>query len=139
MSEEWVGQAIAHWPTLALAVFVFVAIYHGARAMATTFDTVAKALGPLGRRWQARGLVSRAEVDDLIGRVEYLDRQVKALRTRDECYFAYTLHDQDWHTRNELLARERGWVLERHITFLEFRYKWMRDRHLEDEDDLWQL
>lgn len=139
MTGEWASLLVEHWPTLTFTIALVVGIYYLVKAIALTFDAVGDALGPLGKLWRSRRTISRAESDDMRGRIEYLDRQVRALRYRDECYFAYTLHDHDWHVRNELLARERGVVLERHVTFLEFRDKWMRDRQLDTEDiQIWQ-
>ncbi|OMC55356.1 hypothetical protein A5747_13250 [Mycobacterium sp. IS-836] len=139
MTGEWARLLTEHWPTLTLTIAVLIGIYYVVRTLALTFDAVADALGPLGKIWRARRTISQAESTDLRRRVEYLDSQVRALRYRDECYFAYTLMDHDWHVRNELLAREHGLVLERHVTFLEFRDKWMRDHQLENEDiKIWQ-
>jgi hypothetical protein len=119
-------------------VFVFVAVYHGVRALALTFDTVAKALGPLGKRWRGRRTISQSESDDMRRRIEYLDRRVETLLYRDQCYFAFVLEDAHWHQRHALLAIQRGWDLEPHPNFLEFRDRWLRERGLDKELEIWK-
>lgn len=111
---EWLGLLMAHWPTVGLFATILVGVYLAARY------------------WSA------AEMRDMRRRIEYLDDQVRALRLRDEAYFAYILYAEAYHQRLSLAAVSRGCAIERRLTFLEFRDKWMKDRGLEDEkDEIW--
>lgn len=87
----------------------------------------------------ARYLYS-SEMRDMRRRIDYLDEQVLAMRYRDRCYFEFVLLDENYHNRVEVIAAQSGYLLEPHISFLEFRDRWMRDRGLADEqDDIWRL
>lgn len=80
-----------------------------------------------------------AEMRDMRRRIDYLDDQIRALRYRDECYFAYILEDQEYHNRVELIALQAGYRLEKHPSFLVFRDGWMKDRDLKDEEEeIWK-
>lgn len=108
-----------------------------ARFLALTIDSVGDMLGPVGKFWRMRRTISQAEAQDMRQRILYLDEQVRALRFRDECYFAYMVYDQEYHRKAELTAAEFGWILDKHVTFLEFRQRWVKDRNLQNEASLW--
>lgn len=137
MGEEWVGYVATHWPALALVVALLYVVYHIVKAAALTFEAFGKALGPIGQMWQAKRTISQAESEDMRKRLQYLAEQVRALRHRDACYFAFCLYDEEYHRRQELIAAAKGWVLEAHVGFLEFSEKWMRERGIEKELDIW--
>lgn len=137
MGAEVSNLVAANWPTLTAFAALLIGVYWCVRFLAMTFDAFADALGPLGKYWRARRLISQTEADDMRRRLQYLAEQVRALRHRDECYFAYTLYEQEWHRTQELIAITNGWQLEPHIGFLEFSEKWMRDRNIDKELDLW--
>lgn len=125
-------------PQLAVWVAALVAIYFIVKSLALTFDAVASALGPVGKWFLARRAITSAESVSLRQQIVNLDRTVRALQYRDACYFAYVLKDQEWHQEFELFAAQQGWKLvPRHQTFLEFRDKWVKDRGLEKEFELW--
>lgn len=126
-----------HWPELLLAVVFAFGVAMFARFLALTFESVGRALGPLGRYWRARRSISQAESDDMRRQIITLDRRVRALLYRDECYFAYMMTDAEWHHRQELKAAALGWVLDPHVSFLQFRDKWMRERGLDKEIEIW--
>lgn len=126
-----------HWPELLLAnVFLFGVVMF-ARFLALTFDSCYRMLGPLGRYWRNRRSISQAESDDMRRQIIALDKRVRALLYRDECYFAYTLYDQEYHHRQQLKAAACGCDLEPHVPFLLFRDKWVRERGLEQELEIW--
>lgn len=125
-------------PQLALVAAALIAIYLIVKALVLTFDSVASALGPVGRWFIARRAITSAESVALRKQIVALDKTVRALQYRDACYFAYVLKDQEWHQEFELFAASQGWKLvPRHQTFLEFRDKWVKDRGLEKEFELW--
>lgn len=133
---DWIHLLSAHWPDLTAVAVLCYFLYIVTRALAGISDTFSKVLGPLGAWWRNRRVISNSVLDDLSARVTYLDTQVKVLRYRDECYFAYMLTDQEWHRKHELLAAENGWNFDRHITFLEFRERWLKERGLTDDKEL---
>lgn len=135
--KELAGLVMEHWPTLAVAAAFVFAIYYIVRGLALTFDAIGDALGPIGKIWRTRRTISQGESDDMRKRLQYLAEQVRALRHRDACYFAFCLYDEEYHRRQELLAASKGWVLESHVGFLEFSEKWMRERGIEKELDIW--
>lgn len=137
MGEEWVRFVAEHWPTLALVAGLLYVIYHIVKAAALTFEAVGKALGPLGRMWHAKRTISQAEADDMRRQLQYLAEQVRGLRHRDECQYAYTQYDTAWHRKHELLALSNGWVLPPHVNFWEFSEKWYKDHGIEHEIDIW--
>lgn len=112
---EWLSLLMEHWPTVGLIVTLLIGVFLVARYL--------------------RG----AEVRDMRDRVDYLDGQVRALRYRDQCYFEYTLYIEECHRRAMLLAASKGCTFERHMSFLEFRDRWMLERGLQDEqEEIWQ-
>lgn len=137
MTPEWATLISAHWPTLTLIAAFLVGIYFIVKALALTFDAVGDALGPIGRAWRARRTISQAEADDMRQRLQYLAEQVRKLRWRDECYFSFCILDAEWHKKHELLAITHGWGLAPHVSFWEFSEKWMSDRGINKETDVW--
>lgn len=136
---EGLDVVVTHWPVIGMVGAVLFCAYLGTRTLALTVDWIGDALGPLGKFWRSRRTISRAEIDDLQRRITYLDSQVRALRYRDEVYAAFTLLDQQYHHRLELLAVENGWKIDRHVSFLEFRDRWMKDHGLDSEAlEIWQ-
>lgn len=138
MDAEWANLLAAHWPSVTLVAALLFGISTCVRFLALTSESFSRALGPIGKFIRTRRALSKAEADLLRRQVLALDGRVRSLLYRDECYFAYMLADQEWHHRQELLAAAQGWALERHMPFLEFRDKWMRERGLEKEIELWR-
>lgn len=138
MEADWARLLSENWPTLTLVAALLFGVYVCVRFLVLTFDSVSSALGPVGKFIRSRRAISKAEADGLRRQVGYLDGQVRSLLYRDECYFAYMLADQEWHHRHELLAAANGWTFEPHLPFLAFRDRWMRERGLEKELELWR-
>ncbi len=138
MEADWARLLSENWPTLTLVAALLFGLYMCVRFLVLTFESVSSALGPVGKFIRARRALSMAEADDLRRQVVSLDGRIRSLLYRDECYFAYMLSDQEWHHRHELKAAAHGWSFERHVPFLEFRDRWMRDRGLEKELELWR-
>lgn len=135
MDADWGRLFIEHWPTPAVVLAALFIVYHVVRFLALTFGW---GMGALGTFWRTRRSITDGEIIDLKKRVTYLDGQVASLRYRDECYFAYMLSDQEWHRKHELKAAAQGWTFDRHITFLEFRDQWMKDKKFQGrEHDFW--
>lgn len=112
---EILGHLAERWPTGAAVAALLVGVYL------------------LARYWAS------AEMRDMRERVDYLDEQVRALRYRDQAYFEYILYDEEYHRKLELIAIRAGYTIERHISFLEFRDAWMKERGLtEEQDSIWQ-
>lgn len=137
MNPELARLVSEHWPTMTLVIAFLVGVYFIVKALALTFDAVGDALGPIGKAWRARRTISQAEADDMRGQLKYLAEQVRALRKRDECHFAYIIYDHEYHHKQELLAITNGWVLQPHVSFFDFKDKWLRDRGIDPEVDLW--
>lgn len=131
MGAEWARLLAEHWPVLSLAALLLFGVYMCVRFVALAFRD---SLGPIGEYFRTRRAITAADRDDMIARIKYMDEQVRALRYRDECYFAYMLVDQEWHRKHELMAAQFGWAFDPHITFLEFRDAWMKARGLTNED-----
>lgn len=111
----WLELVAQHWPTAGLCLAVILGMFLFAR------------------------YIRAIEMQDMRARIDYLDKQVRALRYRDECYMGFISIDQEWHYRATLQAAAEGRILERHISFLEYRDQWLRDRGLEQEqEELWQ-
>ena len=128
---------VEHWPTLSLvAVFMF-GVYVILRFLALASESAAQALGPVGKFFRDRRAISQAESDDMRRQIVALDKRVRALLYRDECYFSYMVSDAEWHRRHELLAAAKGWEFEPHTSFLKFRDVWMQDRGLDKDDEIW--
>ncbi|NGX06464.1 hypothetical protein UI24_04615 [Mycobacteroides franklinii] len=138
MEADWARLLSENWPTLSLAAVFIFGVYMCVRFLALTSESFSKALGPVGKFIRARRALSKADADLLRDQVVALDTRIRSLLYRDECYFAYMLADQEWHHRHELLAAANGWTFERHLPFLVFRDKWMRERGLEKELELWR-
>lgn len=126
-----------HWP----GMMVFAALLFGVllcvRFLALTSESVSRALGPVGKFFRDRRAINKAESNDMRRQIITLDRRVRALLYRDECYFAYMVVDAEWHRRHELNAIANGWEPEPHVPFLKFRDQWMRERGLEKDSDIW--
>ncbi|AXH67837.1 hypothetical protein J4T99_gp031 [Mycobacterium phage Bromden] len=131
LTEQWPG-----WFLLIIAALF--GVYLVVRFLSLTFESVGRALGPVGKFFRRRRAITHAEADDMRKRIAYLDERVTTMLYRDQCYFAYVLADTEWHRRHELKAAALGWVFEPHISFLEFRDKWMRERGLDKELDIWK-
>ena len=121
---EHLQLVLDHWPWL----IWLVAAYFIVGCLSLTFEKVEQALGPLGRFWRMRGGRADAEIKELRRQVDFLSRRVEVLTNRDECYFSYLLWDTEYHRRQELLAAQIGFAMERHKTFLEFRDEWIATR-----------
>ncbi|UVK63417.1 membrane protein [Mycobacterium phage Aegeus] len=135
---ELLSSHLGHWPLVACLAALLLLIWLCVRFLALTSESFSKALGPIGKFIRARRALTKAEADILKRQVIHLDGRVRSLLYRDECYFAYMLSDQEWHHRYELKAAAHGWSYERHVPFLEFRDRWMRERGLEKELELWR-
>ncbi|WP_124712903.1 hypothetical protein [Mycolicibacterium nivoides] len=135
---EWIGVLVTNWPELAVIASLVFGVYMIVRFLAGTFESFSRALGPVGRFLRAQRAINKAESDDMRKRIAYLDERVTRLLYRDQCYFAYVLADTEWHRRHELKAAALGWVFEPHVSFLEFRDRWMRERGLDKELDIWK-
>ncbi|SHT52592.1 Uncharacterised protein [Mycobacteroides abscessus subsp. abscessus] len=129
---------VEQWPAALPWIGLLIVVYLVTKFAVLTFESVARALGPVGRWFTARRAITSAESDFLRKQIVALDKTVKALQYRDACYFAYVLKDQEWHQDFELFAASQGWNhIPRHQTFIEFRDKWVKDRGLEKEFELW--
>lgn len=129
------GQIQEQFPAIGAVILLAMAVYFIVRTIALTFGD---ALGAVGNFFRDRRAITHSEADDMRKRLKYLDDRVEKLLYRDQCYFAYVLADQEYHHRQKLIAIELGWVLEPHVPFLEFRDRWMRDRGLEKELEMWK-
>lgn len=126
---------LADWPTVSLLLVGLFATYHGVRLLSLTFGW---GMGALGTYWRTRRAISNAEADDMRRQIVALNGRVETLFWRDQCYFAYILADQAWHHRVELDAAARGLAVEPHQPFMEFRDRWMVDRGLDHELEIWK-
>lgn len=134
---DWTVMLTTNWPTIALLASLAFGIFVIVRFLAATFESVGDALGPVGKWFQARRAINKAESDDMRRQIVALDKRVRALLYRDECYFAYMVVDAEWHRKHELRAIAEGWDWEPHVPFLRFRDEWMRIRGLEKETEIW--
>ncbi|OYN81884.1 hypothetical protein [Mycolicibacterium sphagni] len=136
---DWTVMLTTNFPTIALIATLAFGVFMIVRFLAGTLESMGGVAGKLGTWLRSRRAINKAESDDMRKRISYLDGQVRALRYRDECYFAYMMTDADWHHDFELVARAKGWApdIKQHISFLEFRDNWMRQRGLEKEFVLW--
>lgn len=142
------------WLIAAATVF-----YTIVRQASETWPVIAKALGPLGRRWtasrerrhrEANALESLRETlaeqhqeltelkrehhsdawnADLKRQVEALDKAVTELRRRNQIVDAYLVYDEAWH-RTELLSHGTdGYVPTPHKSYLQFEQEWLAAKH----------
>lgn len=114
MTLELLRVLMENWPTVGLIATLLIGMYLIVRQF------------------------SAAEMKDMRRRVDYLEGRVETLSYQAECYFSYWLVDQEWHIRQEFIARERGYILEKHTSFLDYRDRWMKDRGLDKELEIWK-
>ena len=135
--SEFFNALWEHWPGIGLFAVMLFGLLLCIRFLALASEEVAKALGPVGVFFRNRRAISQAEFDDMRRRIVNLDKRVKALTMRDECYFSFMLADAEWHRRHELLAAAKGWEFEPHVPFLVFRERWARERGIDEDVDIW--
>lgn len=141
MAPEDIAKIVANNPTLLTILGILLIAGYVLKIVAQASDTVAKLLGPLGKRWREQGnrtvrkaAVRRAEdnevIRDLKARVEYFVGQVEELKKhgRDreveyEMKDDYLTYDAQWHADNNIHAAANGYEFPppQHMTFKEFR------------------
>lgn len=119
---------IPHWISVMLIIAVVgtyvLSRFEGSRYL----PVIGKAVSALFDVRSRRDNEVDADLADLRRQVEFLEFQLQELRVRDEMYWAWILQDQEWHRRYEFTAAERGWATIPHISFMEFRDRWMAQR-----------
>lgn len=130
------GQIQEQFPAIGAVILLIIAAYFIVRFVSLTFGD---ALGAVGKFFRDRRAITHSEADDMRRRLRYLDERVETLLRRDQVYFSYVLHDQEWHLRDQLRAAAEGRVTEPHLPFIEYRDAWARERGLEKElADAWR-
>lgn len=137
MEDRLFNFLVEHWPSFPLVLAFIFGCYLVLKFVALASESAANALGPVGEYFRSRRSASKAELDDMRKRLAVLERRGKAMLLRDECYFAYMLSDAEWHRKYELIAVSKGWEIQPHKSFLQFREEWMRGRGVASEVDLW--
>ena len=139
METEWWADLTVYWPPwLWVIAGCLLGLFVCVRFLSLSSESVAKVFGPVGAFFRNRRAISQAESDDMRRQIIGLDKRVRALLYRDECYFAYMMTDAEWHRRHELMAIASGWEFEPHVPFLFFRDQWMLERGLDKEIELWK-
>lgn len=151
MGPEEIAKVIEHNPTLLTILGILLIAGYVLKIVSQASETVAKYLGPVGRRWREQGnrVARRAEarrvednevIRDLKARLEYFVEQVQDLKTHGkekeasyEVKDDYLTYDAEWHALNEIHAAEHGYEFlpPKHMTFNEFRRQatgWGSDR-----------
>lgn len=121
MTDGLLAVIDKHWPWLVIVIAIGAAIGYAA-----------KGLGALRGVWRPiraffRRISGRvdAELEDLRRQVGYLTKQVAELRERDEMTWGWILLDQEWHRQYEFKAVQEGWVVVPHISYMEYRDRWV--------------
>lgn len=114
MLLDWLGVFVQHWPAAGLIATLLIGVFL------------------IARYWNS------SEMKDMRARLDYFDRQMRGLRYRDQCYFEYVIYDEGYHHDIEYTAARARTPLDKHTPFLLFRDNWMKDRGLENEDQIWQ-
>lgn len=140
---SWISDIAHQWPSLAWLVPVLFVAYYGLRFIALTHEPVGKLFGSVGKHWREaadkKQKAAAGEMGLLRDEVRSLSEKIGDLQLRDDLNWAFIRMDQDWHRRYELRAATEGWTTMKHMTFLEFRKKWLRDHGVEDKDeDSWE-
>lgn len=134
MAPEDIAKIVANNPTLLTILGILLIAGYVLKIVTQASDTVAKLLGPLGKRWREQGnrTVRRAEARRQVDNAENVDlrNQLKHFRERlDEVEKNsnlrddYLVYDAEWHATNEIHAAEQGYQfpMPKHMTFSEFR------------------
>lgn len=140
---DWIGKFLEHWPSLAWLIPVGFLAYYALKFIALSSETVTKLLGGLGTHWRDAAERKQKAVVGEIGllrdEVRSLSGKIGNLQLRDDINWAYVRYDSEWHRRYELRAVAEGKNPIQHVTFLEFRTKWLKDHGLEDKEaEFWQ-
>lgn len=126
-------QALENAPEwLVLVVVLVVAFNFIGRVLAEASESWARVLGPLGRRWRARGLRRQREraelaedrsrdLDDLRRQNDYLACQLNSCRAEHEPKDHFIEYDARWHREVSLRAIEAGCEVPAHLSFLQWR------------------
>lgn len=119
-------------PILILLITGGAALAYLGKILSEAYETWAKLLGPLGRRWREKGhqrTQKRAQMsEDHLADVDSLSRQLKYVRTRNEELeidnqdlndFLY--EDHQYHQRLRLMSVDNGWNLPTWLPFMQWR------------------
>jgi hypothetical protein len=123
-------NAVPHWMAGAIAIIVFL-VYLATRLTGVHEGITAiwpKIAGLLTRRDRERKNDVDYQIADLWRQVNFLEEQLAELRLRDEMYWSWILTDQEWHRTYEFKAAQNGWETVPHMSFMEFRDRWMSQR-----------
>lgn len=107
--------------------------------LAGAYESVAKMIPVMGRVWRRRAIRSDdalrldGELTDLRRIVDFQGAQLEELRNRDEMYWAWILTDQEYHRQVEFMAIDKGWVLPPHLSFMQFRDRWLASHPKKEE------
>ena len=116
-------------------VVIVVVLNWAGRVISEASETWAKLLGPLGRRWRARGLQRQearaaertarmADLEDVTRQRDTLADSLASCRQSQEITFDYLSYDTEWHRDVRLRAAESGCALPEHRSFL----RWKQDQ-----------
>ncbi len=140
---SWIADIAQQWPAFAWLVPVMLIAYYGARFLALINEPAAKAFGGLGKHWresaEKKQKAAAGELGLLRDEVRSLSEKISDLQIRDDINWAFVRFDSEWHRRYELRAVAEGFTPFKHMTFLEFRAKWLKEHGLEDkEEEFWE-
>ena len=126
-------KVIPHWMAGAIAISVFL-VYMATKlagvheGITTILPKVTGWIDKRNREKKLRNDDVDFQIADLWRQVNFLEEQLAELRLRDEMYWSWILTDQEWHRTYEFKAAQFGWETIPHMSFMEFRDKWMSQR-----------
>lgn len=141
-APTWINDIGTYWPNLGWLVPIAFVAYYGVRFLSLMYEPVEGLLGKLGTHWREQAERRQVKVAGEIGalrtEVASLSDKVNALQQKDEIYWSYVLYDEEWHRKRDFEAVQSGAINIHHISFPEFRARWLRERKVSEEDDFWK-
>lgn len=131
---EWLWDYVPHWVTFLVAgtaalAYITAKVSHSQDGVRRLWSKLTDWLESKSREEQRRNRDVDFQIADLWRQVQFLEEQLAELRLRDEMYWAWILTDQEWHRRYEFHAAEQGLGTIPHISFMDFRERWMTQRY----------
>ncbi len=106
------------------------------------YEPIEKILGGLGKHWRTQADKRQVRITGEIGalreEVDSLSAKVNNLRVKDEIAWAYVIYDEEWHRRLDFEAVQHNSVPVPHISFPEFRVRWLREHAVTHQDEVWK-
>lgn len=130
----WILDIASQWPALAWLVPILLVGFWVVKFLSIAHEPVAKVFGSVGTSWRESAKKKReqaqGEMGALSSEVKSLSKRVDVLLLKDEINWAYVLYDEGWHRQHNFDLVASGEKPGKHMSFPQFRTKWLKDRGL---------